>query len=153
MPADVLFSLLLAQAGVSLYLVGLIWFVQVVHYPLHSWVGASEFAAYEIEHRRRTVWVTAAPMLLELGLAWFLVIQPTPLPAWQTWTGALLASWVWLQTLLIHLPQHARLCRGRDAATLRSLVRLNLIRTACWTVRGFLSLAMLAECWRNSLPM
>jgi hypothetical protein len=33
-------------------MVGLIWFVQVVHYPLFASVGADEFVAYENAHTR-----------------------------------------------------------------------------------------------------
>ena len=33
-------------------MVGLIWLIQIVHYPLFSRVGADQFKLYEQEHQR-----------------------------------------------------------------------------------------------------
>ena len=49
--AVVLLSLHLAATAA---MTGLIWFVQVVHYPLFAAVGADQFVAYEVAHQRRT---------------------------------------------------------------------------------------------------
>lgn len=38
-PAEARQWLLLVHAAVTLYMTGVIWFVQVVHYPLFSCVG------------------------------------------------------------------------------------------------------------------
>ena len=43
---------LLLQLGTTLPLVGLIWLVQVVSYPLFARVGAAEFPAYHAAHAR-----------------------------------------------------------------------------------------------------
>ena len=64
-------------------MVGVIWFVQVVHYPLLSVVPVQSAASVAVEHQRRTGWVVGAPMALEgvttlallvlvpEGVAWF----------------------------------------------------------------------------------
>ncbi len=43
-------TLLLVQAAASLYLMGLIWLIQIVHYPLMSHVCRETFAQYEQLH-------------------------------------------------------------------------------------------------------
>jgi hypothetical protein len=53
--------LLLTHAAATLVMVGVIWFVQIAHYPLMARVSAGEFAAYEREHQTRTT-------LVDLGL-------------------------------------------------------------------------------------
>ncbi len=40
----------LAHITATLYMTGLIWFVQIVHYPLFARVGNAEFSAYEQRH-------------------------------------------------------------------------------------------------------
>ena len=54
---------------------GVIWFVQVVHYPLLERVGVDRFTAYHAAHTRFTTWVVVVPMLVELisgaGLLWW----------------------------------------------------------------------------------
>ena len=52
---DVMLRLVfLSQIASTLYMTGLIWFVQVVHYPLLGAVGGSEFSAYEQRHMSLT---------------------------------------------------------------------------------------------------
>ena len=67
--------LFLSHLGSTLYMVGVIWFVQVVHYPLFASVGNLEFPSYEQRHTVLTTWVVAPPMLIEMVtgvlLIWF----------------------------------------------------------------------------------
>ena len=55
---------------------GLIWFVQVVHYPLFAGVGRDGFAAYEARHTRRTSWVVGPFMAVEGVAAIALFVWP-----------------------------------------------------------------------------
>jgi hypothetical protein len=64
-----LLPLLLAHVAATLFMTGLIWFVQIVHYPLMSSVGRAEWVEYERRHLRRTTAVVAPAMLIELGCA------------------------------------------------------------------------------------
>ena len=70
--------LLLTHAAATLVIVGVIWFVQIVHYPLMARVSASEFAAYEREHQTRTTFVVAPTMLIEAVTAALLLVVPPP---------------------------------------------------------------------------
>jgi hypothetical protein len=45
---------------------GLIWFVQVVHYPLFDEVGQAQFTSYEARHTNLTTIVVVVPMFIEL---------------------------------------------------------------------------------------
>ena len=136
---------LLTQAAVTLPLVGLIWTVQVVHYPLFAGVGADGFAAYERAHAARITWVVAPLMLAELAVSgWLLWRVPAGVPAWQCYAGAAATAGIWLSTYFLQVPRHAELAAGFDAAAHASLVLTNWLRTALWTARGGLCLAMLA---------
>ena len=46
-------SAILVQAVSTLPMVGLVWLVQVVHYPLFDHVGRDEFASYERAEEKR----------------------------------------------------------------------------------------------------
>ena len=45
---------LLVHFAATFYMVGLVWFVQRVHYPLYASVGSQQFPAYEGAHVSRT---------------------------------------------------------------------------------------------------
>lgn len=137
--------ILLAHAAATLFMVGVIWFVQIVHYPLFAGVGERDFAAYSTNHSRLTGFVVGPPMLVEAATAVALVAAPPAgVPAVLPISGLVLLAVVWLSTAFFQSPQHRTLGGGFDAASQRFLVRSNWLRTACWSVRGCLVLGMVA---------
>ncbi len=123
---------------------GLIWFVQIVHYPLFADVPEEGFAAYERKHQQRTTWVVAPLMFVELGTAGAIATGFVPgVPERLAWAGLGLVVVVWTATLLVSVPLHAKLEHGKNAAVIRKLVVTNWIRTVLWTARGVLAILML----------
>jgi hypothetical protein len=138
-------TLLLVHAGAALVMTGLIWTVQVVHYPLFDGVGADGFAAYESRHAAAIGRLLAVPAGVEVVTAgWLASSRPDGVPAWLVLgAGAVLAA-LWVATLLVHVPIHRRLAEGFDPALHRRLVASNWSRTAGWSLRGVAALAMIA---------
>jgi hypothetical protein len=140
-------AVLLANLGSSLAMTGLIWFVQIVHYPLFASVGEREFACYEKKHSRLTTLVVGPLMLVEAGAAVGLVIVGQGrLAAWAVWAGVGLVALIWLSTAAIQVPCHTRLAGGFSGEVHRRLVRSNWIRTAAWTLRSCLAVFLM---WRG----
>jgi hypothetical protein len=138
--------LLLANAAATLFMVGVIWFVQVVHYPLFARVGPSDFSAYSIRHTRLTSLVVGPPMLLEAATAVALVVwNPPGISVSLAWTGLLLVAGIWLSTALLQAPRHTALGRGFDPAAHRFLVTSNWLRTVLWSLRGLVVLCLLYQ--------
>lgn len=133
--------LLFAHAAATLYMTGVIWFVQIVHYPLFSRVGQPGFSDYEREHVRRTGWVVAGPMLVELAAA---VAVVWVVGDWLAWTGLALVGIIWCSTGLWQVPAHLRLEAGFDEAVHLRLTRTNWVRTAAWTARSVVALGLAA---------
>ncbi|MEZ4370030.1 MAG: hypothetical protein R3B07_04365 [Polyangiaceae bacterium] len=120
-------------------LLGLIWFVQLVHYPLLGRVGSPSFAEYEVEHVTRTGWIAAPLMLLELGsLLGLLWLRPPGVPATWLWLNLALLGIIWVSTFLVQVPCHNALTSGFDPVVHQRLVSSNWIRTVGWSVRGLL---------------
>jgi hypothetical protein len=132
--------LLLVHAATTLIMVGIIWFVQIVHYPLFSRVGEAAFSEYERHHARRTGWVVAMPMFLELGTA---IATVWVIGGALAWCGLSLLAIAWVSTGLWQVPAHRRLEGGFDAATHRRLLKTNWVRTVAWSARGIIACALL----------
>ena len=135
-------ALLVSHAALTLVLCGLIWTIQVVHYPLFARVGADRYVAYQAGHGTRITALVAPLMLAEVGTAGVLVYLS---PGTLTWLGAALLAVVWLSTALFQVPQHARLEHGFDAAAHRRLVATNWVRTMAWTARGLVVMRLLLD--------
>ena len=135
-------ALLMLQLVSTFGMVGVIWFVQVVHYPLFGKVGNSGFREYEREHQRRTTFVVAPLMLTEaLTAAALLWIRPDGIPPYLAVAGLGLGALLWASTFLWQVPAHERLAKSFDSATHLRLVRSNWFRTVAWSTRGVL------VCW------
>ncbi|HET9073566.1 MAG TPA: hypothetical protein VFN48_03225 [Solirubrobacteraceae bacterium] len=122
---------------------GIIWYVQVVHYPLFSAVGAEAWFPYHLDHERRTGWVVAPLMICELGSAAALVIIGGH--GLLAVAGLVLAAVTWVVTFMLAVPLHRQLNRERDEAAMRRLVNVNWLRTIAWTAHGVIALALLAS--------
>lgn len=114
------------------FMTGLIWFVQVVHYPLMARVGEDGFAAYARSHQRLTTLVVGPAMLIEAGSAAVLLATE---PGVVVIVSSAALGVVWLSTFFVQVPLHTRLLNGRDERVLRRLVSTNWIRTAAWSGR------------------
>ena len=90
---------LLLQAFATFAMTGLIWFVQVVHYPLFRAVAEPGYAAYQDAHMRLTTLVVGPLMLLEAATAlWLVHDRPGFVPPALAWTGLALLAVIWLST-------------------------------------------------------
>lgn len=127
-------ELLTAHAAATWALVGLIWTVQLVHYPLFAQVGANTFRSYHARHTRQITWIVAPLMAVELITAALLVVRGAREP-WLLASFAPLA-FNWISTWRVQIPLHDRLSAGFDAEAHRRLVGSNWWRTAAWSFRG-----------------
>ena len=127
-------ALLAVHAAATWALVGLIWTVQLVHYPLFAQVGAEAFRSYHARHTRQITWIVAPLMAVELLTAILLVTRG----AREPWLLASLAplAFNWISTWRVQIPLHDRLASGFDADVHRRLVATNWWRTAAWSIRG-----------------
>lgn len=124
------------QIASTIMMTGLIWFVQLVHYPLMREVGQSTFRAYELENMRRTTWIVAPLMSIEAICAITLVfLSEQDHSKALAFVGLSLVGVIWTSTVWLQMPCHRRLAMGFDAQTVDRLIATNWIRTAAWSAR------------------
>lgn len=133
----------LLHAASTLAMTGVIWFVQVVHYPLFRFAEAGNFAAFSAAHQSRTTWVVMPLMLLELGTALLLVLRPPEGGRTLVLVGLALLGVIWLSTAFLQVPLHRQLSAGFDEQAAQALVKTNWVRTLCWSARSALALRLL----------
>lgn len=132
---------LVALVASTWWLCGMIWMVQLVHYPLFSSVGEDGFAAYEAAHSTRISWLLVGPWAIQgIATAWVLLAPPAGVPRWLAVLGAVLAATTVIVTVLVSVPQHEALSDGFDAAAHARLVSTNWWRTLAWTGHAVVAL-------------
>lgn len=116
---------------------GVIWTMQVVHYPLLAFVGEEAFVAYEAEHVSRIGELIALPWAVEGATALVLVaILPIGPLRRAAIAGVALMAVILVATSVWSAPAHAELAEGFDADVHRHLVSTNWVRTIAWTARA-----------------
>ena len=122
---------------------GIIWYVQLVHYPLFAEVGADTWFTYHADHERRTGWVVAPLMIVELTSAAAIVIFGGH--GGLAVAGLLLAATTWVLTFALAVPLHRRLNLAWEPTTMQRLVNVNWLRTAVWSAHGVVAVALLSH--------
>ena len=114
----------------------IIWFVQIVHYPLFKYVPFNSRIEYQKKHMDLISWLVIPGMLIELGSLLLLFQQ---LEFSFRWIIVLLCLLViWLSTFLLQVPYHQQLLQNPQEKIITKLVQSNWIRTFFWTLKTIL---------------
>ncbi len=119
----------------SLILMGLIWTIQIVHYPLMAKVGEENFLDYHSSHSSLIGIIVIPMMFSELGSSIYLVSENFNK---QNLIGLILVVLVWASTFLIQVPIHNELSKGYSLDLIQKLVYTNWIRTILWTAKAMM---------------
>lgn len=127
----------------SFFLTGLIWIVQLVHYPSFHYVSEGNFAAFQKHHvnsiDKIVIPVMVAEITTSFALAWFDGF--VSLNA----IGFYLVLMIWISTGLFSVPAHSKLEDRKDKEAIDRLVSSNWIRTVLWTIKSGLSFYLLMK--------
>lgn len=122
----------------GLYLTGLIWTIQVVHYPSFLEIPSETFAEFHRKHSVRISFIVIFPMLAELlGILVLFTLSP------NLHNGILLVFVlvIWASTFFLQVPIHQKLEKqGKSLSKINFLISGNWIRTLAWTVKSCLCL-------------
>ena len=138
-------NLLLLHIAACFFMTGVIWFVQIVHYPLFAFQSEGTFHRFESEHVRRTTYIVMPAMIIELITA-SLLVYGTELGTYAGQVYVLnltLLGAIFLITFFVQVPQHNRLQQGFSADLIKQLVFWNWPRTILWSVRSILLVSLL----------
>ena len=134
----------LANTATTIFMTGVIWTIQIVHYPLFARVGALAWSTYHAEHNQLITLVVLPAMVVEAVTAGLLLLnRPATMSTFEAVAGFLLIVIIWGATILLAVPQHNILAAGFDENAHRLLVTTNWIRTLSWTVRTALTIWLL----------
>lgn len=121
----------------SLFLAGLIWTIQLVHYPSFRFVSEENFKSFHVFHNQRISFIVVPVMITELitsGSLWwndgYLSLNGI---------GFYLVCLIWLATAFLSVPNHTKLAKGKNDTVINSLVNTNWVRTVLWTVKALLA--------------
>lgn len=139
-------ALMLGWSLLSFWVLGQIWLVQVVVYPLFAKVGGPDYVGYHRFYSRRIPLPVIVPGFASFLLPVALAFYGPDVPGWMTTANIASGIVGLLVTVLMEIPRHARLERaGKNDKVIAELVRYNWPRTLSITVQAAVTMAMLAH--------
>jgi hypothetical protein len=116
-------------------MLGLIWTIQVVHYPIFFHLKNESFKDFEKIHINRISFVVIPFMIFESFATVGLVF--TQKAGMYEYFNLFLIFLIWLATFTLSIPCHNKLMRTKDDMIIKKLVRTNWIRTILWSIKSF----------------
>lgn len=134
--------LLILNLASSLFLAGLIWTIQIVHYPIFHRLETDNFADHIHFHKGAISLLVVPVMTLELGTsAWLSWFASSNLIYHQA--GFVIVLLIWLITFSVQVPIHSKLSLSRNVSAINRLIKTNWLRTFLWSVKAALTLTIL----------
>lgn len=138
----------LTHYAATLLMTGIIWMVQLAHYPAMVYCDRESFREYSAKNQEWTSWVVISPMCTELVTAvslLFAMRQGAERTGMRLDAGSpmfrasvVILLIIWLSTFLIQVPIHRQLLAGWNETLIQRLVATNWIRTIGWSLRSIL---------------
>lgn len=125
----------------SIYMCGVIWLIQLIHYPSFVYISQSQFQQFHSQHTQVMGLLVGPVMVIELLAGLWLSMTVTTK---YTLVHLFLVVCLWLLTFFISVPLHNKLASGYDASVIQSLIKTNWPRTILWTFKACLTTFLVA---------
>ncbi|MDZ7683061.1 MAG: hypothetical protein U5J63_15490 [Fodinibius sp.] len=135
-------TLLITNIFATAFMTGLIWFVQIVHYPGFHQLDSTNFTALHRFHIPRTGFVVIPPMIAELGSSIWLITAYNQLWIYNA-VGLAIVIAIWISTFALQTQFHRKLKKSPNKQLITGLVTTNWIRTLLWTAKMGLGIYIL----------
>ncbi len=117
----------------SLWMVVVILFVQLVHYPLFKYIPLESLRQFSLDHQARISLLVVPAMLCEFFSLFFLMLV-VKIPFF--YVSFLILVIIWLITFLVQVPIHRQLISNPSLSLAVSLEKGNWFRTILWCVKA-----------------
>jgi hypothetical protein len=115
---------------------GLIWTIQLVHYPGFLKVGAASHQQYHAFHMKAISPLVGVSMITELISSVVLLLFINRLPSnWMIWLSLAFLGAIFFHTAFAAVPIHGKLAAEFSIETAQKLVSTNWWRTFFWSAR------------------
>ena len=133
MDKDILFGLHFIS---TIFMTGVIWIVQLVHYPAFHFVEEKKFVEFEKFHTFNISLIVLPMMIIELLSGILLISLYWGFYFKATFISNLIILFItWLITFSISVPLHDKLGKGKDFKLINQLTQTNWVRTIAWSLR------------------
>lgn len=119
----------------ALYMFGVIWFVQIVHYPVFLFLNYDPAHNPYIFQQTRSGIAMVLPMIIELVSVVLLIFIPYP-NFFTVLVLLLFSVLIWVSTFTMQVPAHNLLKKEKNEDAIKRLIYTNWFRTGLWSLKA-----------------
>ena len=117
-------------------MIGVIWVIQLVHYPSFHFVDRNRYELFQDFHMRNISWIVFPIMSVELITGILLIQSPVFGHSNKLFfISMILLALIWFLTATLFISIHKNLSKGFNKHIINKLVNLNWLRTILWSLR------------------
>ena len=132
-------SILIINIFSAFFATGLIWTIQLVHYPSMHFVSKDKFELFHSFHQLRISIIAMPLMAIEMITTIILFMQNIDNESSLIFKiNLIIVTLIWFSTFFIQVPLHQKLSKGKKTSLIDKLVLTNWFRTVLWTLRSIL---------------
>ena len=120
-------------------MVGVIWVIQLLHYPSFHFINDQKYIEFQHFHMQRISFIVVPVMLIELASALLLAYF---FESSLTIILLALVLGIWAITFIFFTNMHQKLTDGYNHSIVDRLVQINWSRTALWSLRLIILLSI-----------
>jgi len=130
----------------TILIAGILWFVQLVHYPLFNEIPAKNFINYGYYHSRKVSGIIKPLFIVDFTtLILLLILLGSNLSTNLMIVNVTIFIITIVLTQIIFIPIHQKLSKSPNSQTISQLIRLNWIRTLIWSLKVVFMLIIIYE--------
>ena len=127
--------LLKINSACGFFLLGLIWIIQIVHYPTYLYIDNNKRILFQNFHTKTISYIVAPVMIIELISSFLILINQVNL---QNIVILIIPVLIWLSTFCISVPIHKNINKSNFEMLAKKLIKTNWIRTILWTIKALI---------------
>ena len=134
------FELLLNVSFISTsVMVGVIWVIQLLHYPSFHFIDGQKYIEFQHFHMQRISFIVIPAMLIELASALLLAYF---FRSSSTIILLAIVFGIWAITFIFFTNMHQKLTNGYNQGIVDRLIQINWFRTTLWSLRLIILLSI-----------
>ena len=114
-------------------MVGVIWVVQLVHYPSFKYVNESDYVIFQKYHMSNISYIVFPVMFTELITAILILFFGEESLFFML--SLICLFLIWVITGVLFTKYHSILKEGKDLKIIKKMIKANWIRALLWTMR------------------
>ncbi|MCB1176195.1 MAG: hypothetical protein KDK36_01335 [Leptospiraceae bacterium] len=126
------------------FMTGLIWLIQLIHYPAYKYIAEDYFSIYQNFHTKTITYIVFPLMSFE-SVSGFILIFLIPISSFFFLLNFIGIISIWLVTGLLSVPAHNKLNSGKNFKVIKKLILSNWLRTIIWSIRSLFFIIFLID--------